>query len=119
MDSHYLTKFKGTIVLKDHLKPQAVDKIKELIQALGLEHIIFHDTKAQILYINGKIDNSSDIMERFISKIFKLINIEETTRIKAQGDDPKDRYDILIQSTGVYLQRYKLVPIDELILFAH
>lgn len=117
MNHLYSTKFKGTIVLTSNLKPQAIDKISELVRALNLQHIVFYDTKEQVLYLNGKVDNSSDVVERFILKLVKLINEKETSPIKAQGDDPKDRYDIVVQNGHVYLRHYDLVPSDKLVLF--
>lgn len=103
----YRTSLKGELRLNE-LKPQAIEKLRALIRQKSLDDVISISDDLELLYINGSIDNSDEVIERFLVKIIPLVDISDNNGvIKAQGDSPKDRYDFVLESDGLYIQYYK------------
>lgn len=107
MNEIYLTSFNGELTLKQ-LKPQAIEKLIQLIKQKGLLDMICLSQDHQTLYVNGKIDNTLEVMENFMVKIFPLVDISDSRTIQAQGDSIRDRYDLVYGEDGLYIQYYTL-----------
>lgn len=105
MSSAYLTTFKGELTLKP-LKPQAVTKLIQLIKQKGLFDTVSLSQDMQSLYISGAIDNTLEPMEKFLVKIFPLVDISDNEIIQAQGESATDRYDLVYGEDGLYVQYY-------------
>lgn len=107
MNETYLTSFNGELTLKP-LKPQAIEKLIQLIKQKRLLNIVCLSQDSQTLYVDGKIDNTLEVMENFMVKIFPLVDISDNNIIQAQGDSIQDRYDLVYKEDGLYIQSYTL-----------
>jgi len=116
MSSTYLTTFNGEVGLNSRSDSLTLTKIKTVIENKFAD-LITLDEQTKTLYIKGEFDNSNELVEKFLVKIKPLVDNSEDVIIKAQGQDLKDRYDIIIRPEGIYIQDYKLVK-DELRRYA-
>ncbi len=111
MDSTYMTKFSGEINLADldnDIREDVYSKLNTIISA-KLHDVANLDKDTDILYIKGEIDNSEEIMEKLVYYISTVMVVDDDVVIQAQGQDPKDRWDLILKPDGVYIQEYKQV----------
>lgn len=112
MSGTYMTTFNGEISLVNTIDESIIAKIKAAIEK-RFSDLMNLDEPTKILYIKGAFDNSEESMEKFMSKILPVVDLTDgEVTIKAQGDTPSDRWDLIIMSDGVYIQEYVLVKGD-------
>jgi hypothetical protein len=110
----YLTNFKGEVDLSTVEEGEARDLLYKRVAKTIEKHSLLKDSVSfekdtGVLYFNGPIENSEDIVEKFFLYICSQVIIPEEFVIEAQGEDSKDRWDIIIRPDGVYVQDYDLV----------
>lgn len=112
--NNYMTTFLGSIDLSS-VDPEKKDifysKLKRIIE-LRFPDIINLNETTDILYIHGTIDNTTGTMEKFVYAISIKILCADDMIIVAQGEDIKDRWDLLIKPDGVYIQEYDFVKTE-------
>ena len=112
----YLTLFKGDVKLPP-LDSAAMDSLemylsKNLDSDLGGDISIAKDDG--MLYLNGVVDNTQEVIEDLLHKIVtNLPEGHEEVIVTAQGEDAKDRYDLVLRENNLYVRRYELVPQNE------
>lgn len=105
----YLTHFKGDIALKEKTPIKSLEKILHVLEATKeLSEVVSLDADAKMLYVNGSLDNSTELAERFFAKVAKVII--DGGHIQVKGDDVADRYDLVFKDKQLYIQNYDLVP---------
>lgn len=105
----YLTHFKGDIALKEKTSTKSLEKISHVLEATKeLSEMVSLDADAKMLYVNGSLDNSTELAEKFFAKVAKVTVDGE--HIKVKGDDIADRYDLVFKDKQLYIQNYDLVP---------
>lgn len=103
----YLTHFKGDVALKEKTSQLSLDKISNVLEASKeLSEVIVLDKSAKMLYVNGSIDNSTELVEKFFDKVAKVI--QDGVRVEVKGDDVADRYDLVFKEQLLYIQSYRL-----------
>ena len=110
----YLTKFTGEISLDsldESKRAELYPKIEALIKT-KLEDMANLDKETNMFYLGGEIDNTEGIMENVMHLLSSIIVVEEDIVIVAQGSDPKDRWDLIIKTDGVYIQEYEFCKGD-------
>jgi hypothetical protein len=109
MDNTYLTKFNGEIDIS-----AAVDKMAlKIIIAKFIDRFFGEsaslDEESDMFYLSGEIDDSNEVVEKLIIAMYDSLVITDDIVISAQGEDPKDRWDIVIKPDGVYIQQYEQI----------
>jgi hypothetical protein len=109
MDNTYLTTFKGEIDISAMIDKMAW-KIRLTKVASRLGDAVSLDEDSDMFYLTGEIDDSEEFVEKLISAMYPNMVITDDIVIQAQGQDPKDRWDLIMRPDGVYVQYYDLVP---------
>lgn len=106
--STYSTEISGSLILRTDLNEDAIAKIKTFVEN-NFKNVASFNTQELIVYFNGSIDNSNELIEKFVSRLYPLIDTSKENIIKAQGDDIKDHWDLVVEEDGVYIQEYKYI----------
>lgn len=104
----YLTTFDGEIVFSNKVDTQAIEKVKHVITK-NFASLMTFDDQTKTLYIKGPFNNSEELVEKFLIKIYPLIEVKDEVIVKAQGADLKDRWDLSITELGIFIGEYELV----------
>lgn len=103
----YLTHFKGDVALKEKTSQLSLDKISSVLNASKeLSELMSLDKTTKMLYVNGSIDNSTELVEKFFDKVAKVV--QDESRVEVKGDDVADRYDLVFKEQVLYIQSYRL-----------
>lgn len=101
----YMTSFTGELLFNE-LAQEQIDKLANVVNNTFPDLINF-DTHGKIMYISGLFDNSDDMVQKLSVKLQPIIDMTEgSVTITAQGNDPKDKWDIVIREDGVFIQEY-------------
>lgn len=101
---NYLTSYSGEVDLKDIKNPEALEKVAKLVTEHFSGFMNLNKTE-KVLYISGDFDNTDGSVEKFFYWLTKKLHFA-WTEIKAQGQDPKDKYDIILSRNQLFIQEY-------------
>jgi len=114
MSDTYLTTFKGDIDLSSVLPmdQKVVYELLDRVMTTRIGNIATVNKDTESSNFSGTMDDSDEVIEKLLNHLSGFLHTLFPQTIQAFGDDPGDRWDIVLMSDGVYIQDYELVKGD-------